>query len=77
MDSQTPQPFLITQESDPDLFYTYCPLLMEQIPELTVDTLILLSRYCYYSPALLTLPFSQPTKTKYKHFTPSLQTTQT
>jgi len=35
---------ILTQEADPELFYTYCPTLMNEIPQKTVDTLISLGR---------------------------------
>ena len=33
------------QEADPELLYTYCPTLMNEIPQKTVDTLISLGRW--------------------------------
>jgi len=35
---------ILAQEGDPELLYTYCPTLMAEIPEETVDTLLPLAR---------------------------------
>jgi len=52
---------ILTAEADPEMFYSYCPLLLQSLPKETVDTLVLMGRLLSPSRLLPALLVSQST----------------
>jgi len=52
---------ILTAEADPEMFYSYCPLLLQSLPKETVDTLVLMGKLLSPSRLLPALLVSQST----------------
>jgi len=52
---------ILTSEADPEMFYSYCPLLLQSLPKETVDTLVLMGKLLSPSRLLPALLVSQST----------------